>query len=51
MLFREAVIAFLGAGNTSALTDEQKAYCDACKKAGFNDCENCDPAEIGKIDG
>jgi len=46
------VIAFLGADNSgNNLTEEQQLYCEACKKAGLNNCDTCDPAEIGRIDG
>jgi len=44
------VIAFLGA-DSSSQTDEQKAYCAACRQAGLDECDTCDPSRIGKIDG
>lgn len=48
VMFREAVIAFLGA-DPDALTDEQRQYCTACRAASMDDCDNCDPATIGKL--
>lgn len=39
MLFREAVIAFLGADGQ---TSPQDTYCEACRQLGENDCDRCD---------
>lgn len=39
LLYREAVIAFLGAGEKEAPED---AYCKACRELGDDDCANCD---------
>jgi hypothetical protein len=39
VLFREAVLAFLGQGQGQAPGDK---YCAACRAAKKNDCGNCD---------
>lgn len=38
-MFREAVLHFLGVGQ-SAVSADQK-YCLACKQAKKDDCDNC----------
>jgi hypothetical protein len=38
VLFREAVIAFLGGGKKQSAEDE---YCETCRAAKKDDCKNC----------
>lgn len=52
LLFREAVLAFMGAGSqTEAQNPAVKAYCATCKAAGLADCDNCDPSQIRPDEG
>ena len=39
MLFREAILAYLGVKDEKKDTED---YCKACKIAGKDDCEGCD---------
>jgi hypothetical protein len=48
VIFREAVLAFLGAGQDQENPDRD-AYCAACKKAGPADCSACDPSSIRRL--
>jgi len=46
VMVREMVLAIPqivgGKGGPKGIGDPKKAYCTACKKAGLDDCENCD---------
>jgi hypothetical protein len=44
LLFREAVLYFLGCGDEGQ--DPNEEYCRACRNLGEDDCANCDPSTI-----
>ena len=48
MLYREAVLAFLGYGEGKNTVD---TYCEQCRILKEDDCENCDKAQIKVFDG
>jgi hypothetical protein len=51
-LFREAVIAFMGAGDKSSTDSPEDAYCRSCKQANKTvDCSKCDRKIEVKEDG
>lgn len=46
LLFREAVLYFLGCGEAA---DPHEEYCRACRALGEDDCANCDPSTIREL--
>jgi hypothetical protein len=46
VLFREAVLAWLGVEAAAGQSKEQAEYCRACRASGRADCGNCNTNEI-----